>query len=140
LAPVKGNHLHKRRKYPPSAYWVKTVLVSNTDTAYLPDDELNFLLGILSACKLTMEDVGIINLAKTNNLTYNIIAAELKADKVFLFGVNTGDIELPLSFPFYQIQPYNNQTYLSSPGLAALKEDKTEKGKLWNSLKTIFSI
>ena len=116
------------------------ILVSDTKNAYLPDDELNFLLGILSACKLNMDDVGIVNLKKNKGLLYSTIAAELNAGKVFLFGIDTDAIELPLGIPLYQIQQYNNQTYLSAPALAALKDDKAEKTKLWNSLKSIFDI
>lgn len=116
------------------------ILVNNEEAAYLPDDELNFLLGILSACKLTMEDAGIVNYKNNAGINYSSIAAELNAEKVFLFGVNPADIALPLSFPHYQVQHYNNQVYVSAPALVSLKEDRTEKGKLWNSLKNIFSI
>lgn len=116
------------------------IIVSDAKNAYLPDNELNFLLGILSACKLNMDDVGIVNLKKNKALGYNTIGTELNAGKVFLFGVNTNAINLPLSFPLYQIQQYNNQTYLAAPALASLKDDKAEKTKLWNSLKTIFGV
>ncbi len=116
------------------------VLVSNDEAPFLPDEELNFLLGILSACQLTMEDVGILNIKKNEAVTYTVISRELKADKIFLFGVAPADIALPLSFPHYQVQRYNNQTYLSAPLLSTFKNDKTEKGKLWNCLKQIFSI
>jgi hypothetical protein len=116
------------------------VVVSSEETVYLPDEELNFLLGILSACKLTMEDVGILNLKKNKAADYNNIAKELGAAVVFLFGIVPADIELPLGFPHYQVQLYNSQTYLSAPPLSQLKDDKVEKGKLWNSLKVIFSV
>ncbi|MFT3681585.1 MAG: hypothetical protein QM791_15045 [Ferruginibacter sp.] len=130
---VSINFLGKNRKQ-------IIILVTNADSAFLPDEELNFLLGILSACRLTMEDVGIINFFKNKNLTYNKIAKEIQADKVFLFGISPEQISLPLGFPYYQVQSYNNQTYLSAPALDTLKDDRAEKGKLWNSLKTIFSI
>ena len=116
------------------------VLVNNTEAAFLQDDELNFLLGILSACKLNMDDVGILNIAKNTTADYNMIAAELNAEKIFLFGIETSDIKLPLSFPNYQVQHYNNQIYLSAPPLSNLQHDKAEKTKLWNCLKQIFSI
>ena len=68
------------------------------------------------------------------------LLAELNGDKVFMFGISVDEIKLPLSFPHYQIQKYNNQTYLSAPTLTALQHDKAEKTKLWNCLKQIFSI
>jgi len=116
------------------------LVVSNAEAAFVTDDELNFLLGILSACKLNMDDVGILNIRKHAAADYKNISAELRAEKVFLFGVDPTEIKLPLSFPYYQVQRYNDQTYLASPALAEIQNDKAEKTKLWNCLKQIFSI
>jgi hypothetical protein len=116
------------------------LVVSNAEAAFVTDDELNFLLGILSACKLNMDDVGILNIRKHAGTDYKNIAAGLSAEKVFLFGVDPAEIKLPLSFPYYQVKRYNGQTYLSSPALAGIQNDKAEKTKLWNCLKQIFSI
>ena len=116
------------------------LLVRNSEAAFLTDDELNFLLGILSACKLNMDDVCILNMERNKNAGYEVISKELSAEKVFLFGVTPGDINLPLSFPHYQVQQFKNQQYLSAPPLAELQHDKAEKTKLWNCLKKIFSI
>ena len=116
------------------------VIVKNSETAFLQDDELNFLLGILSACKLNMDDVGILNMQKYPGIDYKKLSAELNGDTILLFGIGAEEIKLPLSFPLYQIQKYNNQTYLSTPPLSALQHDKAEKTKLWNCLKQIFSI
>jgi hypothetical protein len=116
------------------------IVVDNKEAVFLPDDQFNFLTGILSACKLTMEDVAIVNLQKNNGLSYKTIASELKAEKVFLFGSTPAQIELPVAFPHYQVQSYNKQVYLSSPPLDLLQNDKAEKTKLWLCLKQIFSI
>ena len=116
------------------------LLVSSEDTLYLPDEELNFLMGILAACSLTMDDVAIMNSKKNKEVTYKKITAELNPGKVFLFGVSPAQIELPLTFPDYQVQQYNNQVYLTAPLLSVLKDNKTEKTKLWNCLRTIFNI
>lgn len=116
------------------------LIVNNEDAAFLTDDELNFLLGILSACKLNMDDVAILNLVKNKNISYEKIVKELSAEKVFLFGAEPGDIHLPLSFPHYQVQQFKNQVYLSAPALNFLQHDKAEKTKLWNCLKKIFAI
>ncbi|MEI9935243.1 MAG: hypothetical protein WDM71_10440 [Ferruginibacter sp.] len=115
------------------------ILIENNEAVYLPDEQLNFLVGILSACKLTLDDVAIINI-KNKLLLYSTLVNELKAEKIFLFGVDPSKIELPLTFPYYQVQKYNEQEYLSSPSLVLLQNDKTEKTKLWFCLKQIFSI
>ena len=117
-----------------------TVIVSNKDAIHVPDGELNFLLGILAACKLSMEDVAILNIEKNNEVSYQSIATELKAMTVLLFGISPAKLHLPLQFPDYQIQKYNNQVYLSAPLLTILEKDKAEKIKLWNCLKQVFSI
>ncbi|UAY52592.1 hypothetical protein [Ferruginibacter albus] len=117
-----------------------TILVADKEALYLPDEQLNFLLGILSACKLTMEDVSIVNVEKNKGLTYKSIVDELKAEKVFLFGIETSVIDLPIAFPVYQLQSYNNQVYLAAASLINLQNDKAEKMNLWNCLKKVFSI
>ena len=61
-------------------------------------------------------------------------------EKLLLFGVQPAEIELPLDFPNYQIQRYNNQVYLTAPLLSNFKDNKAEKTKLWNCLKQIFAI
>lgn len=116
------------------------LVTNNAEAVFLPDEELNFLLGILSACSLNMDDVGILNINKCADTDYKIIAEELQAEKVFLFGVDPAAIKLPLSFPQYQVQRYNGQVYLASPALHAIQNDKAEKTKLWNCLRQIFSI
>lgn len=117
-----------------------TLIVQSKDAIHLPDEALNFLLGILSACKLTMEDVAILNIEKNSHVTYQLIASELKAETILLFGVDVSQIGLPIQFPHYQVQHYNNQVYLCAPVLPVLQNDKAEKISLWNSLKKVFSI
>ena len=117
-----------------------SIVVNHPDAIYLPDDELNFLLGILSACKLSMADVALLNCCKNPSLTYRDISGQLSAEKILLFEIQPSLLELPLQFPHYQIQHYNNQVYLSSPSLKILADNKEEKIKLWGCLKQVFAI
>jgi hypothetical protein len=116
------------------------VLVDEPDTLYLPDSQLNFLLGILTACKLTMADIALVNLAKNPPLGYESLGKDPGADKVLLFGCSPSALNLPLQFPHYQVQHYNSQVYLSSPELAVIEANRDEKTKLWAALKQLFSI
>ena len=116
------------------------ILVNSETSIYLPDDELGFLMGILTACKLSMADIALVNLSKNTGLDYLALFKQLKAEKIFLFGLKADAIELPLQFPHYQIQQFNNQVYLSSVSLNEMQTNKDEKMKLWNCLKKIFSI
>lgn len=116
------------------------ILVENEETLYLPDEQLNFLMGILTACKLTMQDVAIVNIRKHKDISYTSFTAALKVSTIILFGVETSIIGLPLQFPVYQLQAYNNQVYLIAPPLTVLQNDKAEKTKLWLCLKQLFSL
>jgi hypothetical protein len=116
------------------------ILVESEETLYLPDNQLNFLLGILAACNLTMEDVAILNIKKNPSVNYQRITDELKSEKVFLFGLQPDQIVLPVNFPTYQIQKFNNQVYLAAPALSNFHENKAEKTKLWICLQQIFNI
>ena len=116
------------------------IIIMSAEAIYLPDEDLKFLLGILSACKLSMEDIALINFSKNPSLLYEGLTEQLSAEKVFLFGIDPELLGLPLQFPHYQIQQFNNQVYLSSAPLTELQNDKAEKTKLWNCLKKVFSI
>jgi hypothetical protein len=116
------------------------VLVSSPDTLYLPDNELDFLMGILTACKLTMADIALVNMAQMKEVNYKALEKALLAEKIFLFGPGPDELQLPIAFPHYQVQRYNNQVYLAAPTLKQLQADKMEKSKLWTCLKQIFSI
>jgi hypothetical protein len=117
-----------------------SILVHSSDSLYLPDNELDFLIGILTACRLTMDDVALINTARNSNMDYKMLESSPGAEKIFLFGPEPAVLQLPISFPHYQVQRYNNQVYLAAPALAQLLADKMEKSKLWACLKQIFSI
>jgi hypothetical protein len=117
-----------------------TIVVNNENVLYLPDEELNFLMGILSACKLSMADVALVNISKAGALVYTDITEQLNAATILLFDVAPSQLQLPLQFPLYQIQKFNNQVYLAAPALNLIASDKAEKTQLWNCLKQIFSI
>ena len=116
------------------------VLVKDDAALYLSDAQLNFLMGILGACKLTMADIALVNLSKNKGLNWQKITEQLIAEKIFMFDVKAADIDLPVSFPDYQVQRYNNQIYLAAPTLEALENDRMEKSKLWTCLKQIFAL
>jgi hypothetical protein len=116
------------------------IVVADAEAIYLAEDALNFLLGILTACKLNMEDVALVNTTTNPTLTYKDVQEQLQAENILLFGVTPAQLQLPLAFPQYQIQKYNGQMYLAAPALQLLAQDKGEKTKLWNCLKQLFSI
>src|SRR5690349_17187652 len=74
------------------------ILVNHPAHQLLPDHELIFLEGILKACKLTIDDTNLINIAHQTGSTYKEFNSKLKPRVVFLFGTDPSLISLPLNF------------------------------------------
>lgn len=115
-----------------------TILVNNKEVPFLNDGEFNFLTSILTACKLSIADVAIVNLASNNNPEE--LTTELNSKIVLLFEVTPAEINLPINFPHFQVQQFNKRTYLYAPAFSIIENDKAVKIKLWQSLKTIFNL
>lgn len=116
------------------------VVVSHEGVQYLPDDELQFLITILKACRLTLADIAIINLDTSTEKNYKTITGSFGSQHILLFNVTPLQFGLPVHFPFFQIQPFDQSTYLSAPALQEIEKDTESKKQLWSSLKTLFSL
>lgn len=120
-----------------------TILVDSPDTAFLPDDQLAFLTKMLEACKMNIGDVAIVNQA---NSAADIagLKRQLQPAQFLLFGPAPDGIGLPINFPQFKIQAYDQCSFLWVPALAQLvqpgEESKLLKTKLWVCLKTLFGI
>ncbi len=116
------------------------IVVRYNDVVHLPDDELNFLTGMLTACKLSLDDVAIINTNNYEKINYKGALKQFKSRIVFLFGVTPGEFELPVNFPAFQVQTVSGCTYLYTPALEVRNTDSLFKSRLWLGLRSIFSI
>jgi len=115
------------------------VIVSHQSVPFLPDAELSFLTTVLAACKLSIADIGILNLFHNQiSDVQNFVNAEAK--NILLFGVEPLSIGLPINFPAFQLQAFNNRAYLHAPALLQIEKDKALKTRLWTSLKAMFRI
>ena len=117
-----------------------TLLVNNPAIAFVTDEQLTFLSGILNACKLTLEDVGLLNIASYPAISYKKISDTLHPTIVIMFGILPDAIQLPFVMPEFQRQSFNNQVYLTVPSLSELENNKDLKRKLWSVLQQIFSL
>ena len=116
------------------------IVVNYNDVVHLPDDDLNFLTGMLTACKFSLDDVAIININNYKAGNYKDILMQFKSRIVFLFGVTPGEFGLPVNFPVFQVQTVSGCTYLYTSALEQRRTDPMFKSRLWLSLRTIFSI
>lgn len=116
------------------------VVVNNEGIAFLPDPELSFFTGVLGACKLSLNDVAIVNFSNLSAVSYKELINHFSSRIVFLFDVEPTAFGLPMDFPQYQIQPFAGNSFLYAPSLKELENDRVEKSKLWVCLKRLFNL
>lgn len=118
------------------------IIVKDKNAEIIAEDRKNVLLKILTACKLTPNDVTILNMGKKMRRFEEIKPAFLP-EKVLLFDVTTKELGLPFIIPHYQVQQFDGCIYVCAPGIVLDNDEsdeniKAEKKKLWASLKKIF--
>ncbi len=116
------------------------IVVNNDSAVYLPDEELDFLTGILGACKLNLADVAIVNSKNDPEASYKELTSFFKSKIVFLFAIEPAAFGLPMNFPHYQLQAFAGNSFLFSPSLKELENNRVEKSKLWVCLKRLFNL
>jgi hypothetical protein len=118
-------------------------IVNCKTDVYLPDNHLDWLGKMLDACKLNLGDVAIANIAN-NKFTIADIKEELQSTAVILLGTEPFAIQLPLNFPHFNLQSYDNMTFLYTPSPDQLNQSTNEakllKSKLWVSLQKLFKL
>lgn len=112
-------------------------VINDQDHKFLPDDELVLLSKLVSACKLTMADIALVNFY-LNPFDYEVYLNHFHSRKILLFGVTTLDLNLPFNIPFFQIQQFREQLYLTAPSLKDLLKNPELKKKLWSNLQILF--
>lgn len=116
------------------------IIVSYPDSVFSPDHDLNFLTGVLGACKLSLADVAVVNRFHYPEAGYKELMSFFNSRVVLLLGVDPAAMGLPINFPQYQLQAFQNNTFLFTPPLEEIEKDKLEKSKLWVSLKRLFNV
>jgi hypothetical protein len=112
-------------------------IVNDPSSKFLADEEMEMLTKLVSACKMTMNDIALLNFAN-HPFDYQQVNEQFKPEKILLFGVANAQIGLPFEIPFFQIQHYGEQFYLSAPSLKELLNDKKLKAELWTALQNLF--
>jgi hypothetical protein len=116
------------------------VIVDYPGIVHLPDPGLQLLTEILTACKLSLGDVVIANLPNQPGQAWNDFQKKFQSKIVLLFEVEPVDMGLPMNFPHFQVQNFSGTTFLYSPALEKLGEDKILKSKLWVCLRRVFNL
>ena len=116
------------------------ILVDYVETTNLPDQQFDFLINMLAACKIGIADVAIVNVKNNPEASYKDLIDHFKSKIIFLYGVEPLYLQLPISFPHFQVQSFVGNTFLYTPSLDELEKDKVLKSKLWVCLRRIFGI
>ena len=114
------------------------ILVNDVRSQVMSENELNFLNGILSACKLTVRDVTILNIAHFPDARYDKLFEIYSPASVLMFGVTAANIDMPVNFPEFNIYNFQKVRIVSSPSLSEVEVNQAFKKSLWTCLKQIF--
>ncbi len=116
------------------------LIVQDENAVFLPDNDLNFLIDILKACKFSLSDTALINFHQNKEINYQSLLDKFHPEFILLFGIEPKELDFPLQFPHFQVQQYNNQTYFSAPSLNKFESDTDLKKLLWAGLQKLFSL
>lgn len=114
-----------------------TILVTYPEVQHLPEPVFDYLVKILDACKLTINDVAIVNTYNHPQVTQHQFTAQLNSRIFLLFGVN------PLQHGFadmayFSVQQQNNATVLYATSLNDIEHIVAQKKQLWPLLQHLF--
>lgn len=109
------------------------IIVSEPGHTYLSDQDLNFLTGILGACKLSLGDVGILNIYGLNNQPESWIQEAYDPATCWRFGINSSKIG-------FTDAGKGAQKVFSAPALSVLSTNPEAKRLLWAALKDYYGV
>lgn len=120
-----------------------TIIVKDELAVYLNENDLTLLSSILSACKLTLADIALINVAQ-QKLSLHEILNILPSKLVMIFDVNSTTLKIKLPTTLYKSIQLGDTYLLFSNSLSLMQggdqSAKLEKGKLWAILKSLFQL
>jgi hypothetical protein len=132
--PIKylGDHLKKI-----------IVLVNDNNAVHLNETDLGLLSSILNACKLTLADIALINIAQ-QPLALHEMLITLPSLFVISFDITSAQLKIKLPTTLYKPIVLGETQILFSNNLQSMQgadqNAKLEKSKLWNALKLLFKL
>ncbi len=112
-------------------------IVNDPAHKFLPDEEMELLTRLVSACQLSLADIALVNF-NSNKYNYQQYNERFQPKKILIFGVKNASLELPFDIPHFQVQQFQQQFYLTAPSLNALLNNTALKKELWGSLQKLF--
>ncbi len=115
------------------------IYVFDEKEVFLSDDDLSFLIKILSACGKTMADVALVNCAN-KTIDRMQLKEELSPKNILFFGIEPQQLDYPLGIPHFKVQIYSEQQFLVAPPIKELIHNPEQKKLLWVALKDLFNV
>lgn len=118
------------------------VLIDNPEEEFLDDSNQDFLGKILAAFKLDLQHIAMINLAH-NFAEYDVLKQNFVPSSILYFGLEQSKSGLPMHFPQFQVQTWDNCKFLFVPSLQSMNGDtrdhRTIKRRLLTALQNFFA-
>jgi hypothetical protein len=119
------------------------IIVNDADAVHLNEVDLGLLSSILNACKLTLADIALINIAQ-QPISLHEILNTLPSQFILAFDLNSAQLKIKLPTTLYKPIVLGEAQILFSNGLKSMQgidqNAKLEKAKLWNALKLLFKL
>ncbi len=118
-------------------------LVHCPEFDFLPEDQIVFLFKMLSACRLSLDDIAVINNARMP-LTLHDLRQRWQPATIFLWGVRPDSLSLDIDLPDFAISTVDGISVIKVPtpdiliGNDAAGQDL--KQRLWTCLKKLFTL
>lgn len=112
-------------------------LVNDPENKFVSEKVMEMLSKLLLACNLSMADIVLVNYF-FNKSDYPVFSKQFKPSKVLLFGVSTNELELPFDIPYFQIQRFENELFMTAPPLREFSDNLNLKKELWLALQKLF--
>ncbi|HUR10586.1 MAG TPA: hypothetical protein VM012_04420 [Flavitalea sp.] len=120
-----------------------SIVVNYPGELFLPERHLEFIAKMLSACKMTLADVAIINL-KDQMIPFKTLKKQLAPVQMIFFAVEPTALGLNRNPDYFTPDTFDNCTIITLPSLEMINQENPEavllKKKLWTCLKQLFNI
>lgn len=108
-------------------------------TDVISDDEKVLLSKILGAVGLSLAQIDLIEIQKTQSIDYASFISQKVTTKFISFGVGLGKLNWDLPLMPYQIKSVSGVDFLLANDLGTIATDTTLKKNLWAALQKMFS-
>jgi DNA polymerase III psi subunit len=108
-------------------------------TEVISDDEKSLLSKILGAVGLSLEQIDLIEIQKTQHIDYPSFIAQKVTTKFISFGVGLSKLNWDLMLIPYEIRTISGIDFLLAHDLGAIATNTKLKKDLWTALQKMFS-